>query len=279
MLEKNAMLVRLTIGVWSGRKHDKNVSHEAIKMFEASNNAGRFNKCLIAQEAIKNVQRVSNAARIFHYEQTLPWQDDGDRLLPAKNYFNYMERMKKLQLAFEDVVREFVAAYPDLKEQAKKSLGKMFNVEEYPDVTKIANKYRYSIIINPIPTSKNFIVDSINGELSIIKKEMDARREDILKEAIGDLWQRMHKVVEHVVEKLQDEKTIFRDSLIENVKELVELLPRLNVTNDKDLSDMAKRLEIDICNFDVEDLRADKKSRSKATNNAKKILKTMADYM
>ena len=44
-------------------------------------------------------------------------------------------------------------------------------------------------------------------------------------------------------ERLSDEKAIFRDSLFENLKELIDLLPKLNVTNDINIAKICNEMK------------------------------------
>ena len=58
-----------------------------------------------------------------------------------------------------------------------------------------------------------------------------------------------------MAEKLADSDKIFRDSLINNLCDLCDLLPKLNITGDKNLDNMRKEIEQQLCRYMPENLR------------------------
>jgi len=127
MLHDEAMIVRLSISKWTARKFDKTITQKVIREYGTADDSGRFNKVLIAKESIQVIDRAATAARAFHYEQTLPWDDAGGRILPAKNFMAYSKEMRTLKEKFGEAVREFVQNYPQYREEAETRLSGMFN--------------------------------------------------------------------------------------------------------------------------------------------------------
>ena len=112
-LTHDAMLVSLRIAAWSGRQYDRNASTHVAVHHEASVSAGRYNKCLLPKAAFAALTATMSAARSAHYAQTLPWDDQGSRLLTVANYEGYTELMDGLR---ERMVRErarFIEDYDD----------------------------------------------------------------------------------------------------------------------------------------------------------------------
>ena len=86
-------------------------------------------------------------ARSSHYEQTLPWDDQGSRMLTVSNYEHYMALLDGLR---ERMVRErarFIEDYEDNIDQARLDLGKLFRIEDYPSKEALQGKFgiRYRI--------------------------------------------------------------------------------------------------------------------------------------
>jgi len=63
-----------------------------------------------------------------------------------------------------------------------------------------------------------------------------------LSDAVANIWQRIKTQLSAMRDKLSDEKSIFRDSLFENLKDLIALLPNLNVTGDANIARMCNEL-------------------------------------
>jgi hypothetical protein len=60
---------------------------------------------------------------------------------------------------------------------------------------------------------------------------------------------RLTDVVTHIVDKLNQSESRFHASLVTNVVDLVDLLPRLNVNQDEELNRFAAEIKDRLCNF------------------------------
>lgn len=273
-LTEKAMLVRLSVSQWTARKYDRQVSKE-VDTTHGVENAGRYNKVLIALESIKKISRVANDARTFHYNNTLPWSDEGQRILPALNFMTYSKKMRQLHQEFDNAVSDFLQGFPALKADAKNRLNGLYHENDYPDQDTLKLKYRFDVSILPIPAGDNFIVDLVDDSLKEIQGEIDFKVESALVEATKDIWRRISAVLDHMINKLSTEGATFRNSLVGNVVELVELLPKFNLGNDPEMEAVRKELEQKICTLDPDDLRNNGSFREQAIEDAKSILDTV----
>jgi len=288
-LSEKAMLVNLHISNWSGRKYDRRVSDMVAEEYGAKPESGRYNKCLVAKDAIGKVQNIAVLARNFHYENTLPWTDEGSRILPVKNFDNYSNKLRKYRSQYEDAVQEFCEIYPTLKSQAKDDLGELYNPDDYPSPADIPGKFDFRINISPLPVSDDFRVALNEEDVSKIKDEIEERLKDAQDKALKDLWHRLYDVVDKVANRLSEpdrinkkgeiKPPVFRKSLIGNVVELVELLPKLNVTDDPRLEELRKEVEKKLAGVVPADLREDSEYRKQTAQEAKEILNKMSGYV
>jgi hypothetical protein len=76
---------------------------------------------------------------------------------------------------------------------------------------------------------------------------------------MGEAWQRLHKCLSNVSERLtlnsDGEEKLFRDSLVGNAHELIELLTHLNITKDPKLEQARIELNEAIGHHDADSLR------------------------
>jgi hypothetical protein len=278
MLSNEAMIVKLSISQWSARKLDKQVTKKVNEDYGAREDAGRYNKVLVDKEAILPITKAVSALRGFHDVNTLPWDDTGARLLPVANFDKYSAEMRKLGDAFDRAVEEFIDNYLRHCEEARGKLNTMFKESDYPSVYDIRRRYDHHVSIEPVPLGSDFRVTLQAKDAQRIKKEIDDQVKGREVEAMKDLFLRIHKVVGHYVERLDDPDAKFKDSLVDNLVELVELLPRLNVTNNPSLTKLTKDATDKLLVFSPENLRTDPEVRSKAVDNAKAILDKMSGY-
>ncbi len=279
MLRDEAMIVRLSISRWTGRKFDKKVTQKVADDYGASSDVGRYNKILIAGDAIKAVTQAVSTARTFHYENTLIWDDFGGRLLPSANFVTYSKKMRELRSDFEGAVDVFIENYHEYREEARRRLNQMFNEDDYPYREEIKTKFAFAVDIEPVPDKDDFRIQVQSKDINRIKRELESSLKDRTAEAMKELFGRVHKAVGHLADKLSDTDAIFRDSLVDNVAELASLLPKLNVTNDPKLTKLIADMKKKLCVFEPKELREDAKVRGHAADQAKAILEKMKGYM
>lgn len=278
-LSEKAMLARVTIHQWTARKFDKKAVEHVVRATGASKQAGRFTKYLIPREALKGISRISSQMRDFHYEQTLPWLDDGYRILPVRNYQNYVTRMSQLKELFQEQVGEFLMEYADLREKARFDLGELFNPAEYPTVDLIREKFGVEISVIPLPHSEDFRVSLNQQELDSLKTKLEEEVSGAYKKAIKDLWFRLYEPVKELAERLKDPEARFKVNLLHNISEIVQLLPTLNLDDDPALEQMRRDVERTLCGLNPESLRKNPQFRQETAEQAEALSKVMAGYM
>ena len=287
VVTEKAMLAKLRISRWAASKHDKKISADVAAQHGADVTMGRYSKRLVAKERLETIAQIATRARHHHYENTLPWLDDGARILPAANYFDYMQQQNAFRAEFEQAVSAFEKEYPVVLDDARRSLNGLFNEADYPDPGQIASKFAMQVDVDPMPTAEDFRVALSEDENARIRESIQGRLDDAVQGAINDVWHRVHDTVAKMVERLRayevdgDGKVhnAFRDSLVGNIRALSELLPKLNITNSNALEVMRQRLADELCSFDAPVLREDATIRNEIAANAEAILADIKDLM
>jgi len=259
MIQNSATLVDLGISIWTGRKLDKKVSEEIDQSKNTRARAGNYNKILLAgTKRLEELQKTVTVIRQWHYEQTLPWSDNGARLLTMANFFNYKTRLNHYMAQFESEVKDFLTDYPTLVTAAAFQLGDLFDPDEYPSAEELRGKFRFRYLFTPLPDAGDFRVDIGEAAQRELREQYEAGHNAMMAGAMKDIWERLHTCLSRMSDKLAgEEKQIFRDSLVNNATELCELLTRLNVTNDANLEHARKKLESALVGVDANALRKD----------------------
>ena len=69
-----------------------------------------------------------------------------------------------------------------------------------------------------------------------VKRDIEQQIEERLHDAVGDLYRRLSQAIERVSDRLQEDENgkplVFRDSMIENIRDIVDVVPRLNIFGD-----------------------------------------------
>jgi predicted transcriptional regulator len=156
-------------------------------------------------------------------------------------------------------------------------MGTMFKLHEFPTVYEIENKFRFNVAITPLPDFQDFRIDLNNAELSALQTEMKQQHENSIKTMETDLFKRLYEKLNKIVERLEDSETSFKDSLFNNLEEVLNELPELNITENKDLTDCIKKAKTAILK-DPESIRQDDKLRETVFNEASDLLETISGY-
>lgn len=270
-LSDRAMLAGLSLTSWSARKLDRKATERFNREQNASADAGRYNKLLIAEQHLKSLTQTDSAIRAEHYRLTLPWSDDGLRILPAKAFFEYRQKMSDFRVEREKVVAEFISAYPSLVADARHRLNGLFNPADYPEADRIQARFTFNVKFTPLPTGEDFRVTLGDEELSRIREEIDRNTREALSAGMRDAWNRLYEAVRHAAERLGDPKAIFRDSLIGNIRDLVGLLPALNVTDDPNLETLRREVERTLAQVAPDDCRQSPLLREKTAQIARNL--------
>lgn len=277
-LSEKAMLIRNRVSFWDARKFDRKISDEIADEKGAEHDVGRYNKQLFRREALRDLVRIKTAAKDYHNSVTLAW-DKNLRVLPSSMYFEYMQKMQDFRIQLERAAQELERDYPKWIADAKARLNGMFNQSDYPHQHDIASRFGIQTLVWPMPDSDDFRVALGSAETKRIKRDMAKQLEDQVNKSIGDLWQRVYEAVEKMRDVLGDKDKRISASLVSNLRDIVDLLPKLNVTGDPRLDKMAKTLGASLCKRDVETLRADDHIRAEQAQTADDILATMAGYI
>lgn len=277
-LNDKALLVQLNIGGWSGRKLDKRVTQDVARTNGVSTSAGRYNKCLLPGcSLLEDIHSKDGLIRNKFYENTLPWGIEGTFLLPTSNYLGFMTSFRKEKAERTLLVSRFAYDYPTLKAKAKQDLGPLYCESDYPAANEIERKFHMDIQVMPVPSS-DFRVQIGTDELARIQQDVEERLKSAQATAMKDLWNRVYEKVKHIHEKCADPKAIFRDSMIENARELCELLPRLNFADDPNLETMRQEIESKLLRH-PEILRLHPEMRRDTAAEAKAIMDKMSAIM
>jgi hypothetical protein len=278
-LSEKCMLVSLFIKCYSGRKNDKRVAEKVATDNGAAADAGRYSKLVISKQRIKELQKLASAVRTIHYTYTSPWSDDGRRMLPAAAFDKYAAEVRKAIALYDSAVAKFVADFDDLKEQRRIELNGLFCESDYPSTDQLRSDFLARFNVTPITDENDFRVTLSDDETEKIRAAIKRDCQDNLQGTLMDCWQRLYDAVNHMSQKLADGDSVFRDSLVGNVRELVDLLPLLNVSDDQNLIDAVDAVKTELCDREPKELRTEPTARKEQAAAAAKIVEAMGAFM
>ena len=258
-ISSSAMLVELSISVWTGRKKDRKAQAQVEADNQTAKNMTNVTKKLMGDHPLLT-QIQKHAAYIrtnIHYDMTLPWSDTGPRALTTARYFDYHKRMGAAKAEHEELVTRFLDEYEyDLMslQARQQALGQLFNASDYPSVSELTNKFGFRLNYMPMPETGDFRLDVGTEAQEVLKAAYADFYQRKTVEAMNDVWKRSYKVLTHVSERLADPepgfagvvtkegRKKFSDTLIEDIVEMTEVLKTCNITQDEKMLRMERHL-------------------------------------
>lgn len=287
-LSDRAMLAELSVTQWSARKLDRRITDQVNSEHNAAADACRVNKLLVPKESLAEVQAAISAARDEHAKRTLAWRDNGPRILSAAGYLAYADAMRRHRHEIERKADEFAAAYPGLVASAPARMNGLYDPADYPAASEIRGRFRFSVVISPVPAADDFRVTVGAEAEAAIRADIESRAAEALAASKREIGERITELAGRMVERLRATRTtkdggigagIFRDSLVENVRELAELIPSLNIDGDPALAEIGRRMAAELAAHAPAELRESAELRASVADAASAILDELAPFM
>lgn len=267
-LQESALLVDVTISEWKARRRDHEITKEVETRHEVKQ-AGNYNKALITSEELAPIRHAARAYYDFHRNNTLPWNDKGTRLLPAENIMDYLTGTSELQMKFESAVDAFIANYDFILTNARVRLNGLFRPGQYPKVQDLKYKFQIKSSMMNVPAT-DFQLSLSDSQLEQLKQQAQLEIENRLAQAHAENWNRIKEQLHRMKTIFSTENSPIYASMYDNLSELIRVLPKLNITQDKAIDEICYEL----CGLvaPVEEVRKHKEIRKEKAKEVDAIL-------
>ena len=156
-LATSALIVNVDVNVWTATKQDRAISDEVTSSKNASSEAGKFTKNLLANSpdhrALLNYRQT-----VYNWLQRCTYDWAGAmRLLPMINLEKFKKEYEGHEKAFDDLFNKFIASYPTMVSDAAFKQGDMFNRSEYPEPQELRSKFRIKLFVTKVKWERSSI--------------------------------------------------------------------------------------------------------------------------
>lgn len=284
-ISDRAMLVNVHISMFSATKTDKKITAEVAQQHGSDENMGRYAKNLVAKGAMDKLKRLAAGIREEHYKRTLPWAEDGARILTSVGYLAYAEWIRKQENEFWTAVDEFASQWSSFVADARVKLNGLFDASDYPTEGELRRRFGFRWQVRPVPAAGDFRVALGADEVSAIKAGIQAEQQATIDAAMRDVWGRMRDVVGKMAERLKlydpnkPSDAPFRDTLVTNIGDLLDMVPSLNLTGDSTVNAFANAMRQSLTKFSAQDLRDKDWARVDTAAAAQSILDQMSQFV
>jgi len=275
-----ALLVDWSISTWTGRRTDKKATAELLHQNGARKGVASVNKSIMGN--FDELSALTSAKTRFDSAlkgATMPWTDNGLRLLPVAQHQEFEHMITGLQQEWEDLLNKFRSAYAFKIGQAQLELGKLFDPDIYPPVDHVISKFKFTYHYMPLANASDFRVQIGHEQAAQIRDQYAAMYDTQLQAAMGDVWQRVHTALTHLIDKLnacdENEKTRLHNSTVETIHSMARLLDACNLTNDPQMTQAANAIRDMMLGVNKDALKLSETLRGDTRKKAESIAKTI----
>jgi hypothetical protein len=247
-ISSSAMLVEMSISLWTGKRLDKRASEEAASANNAQKGVARVTKDLLFECAeLDALVKFGANVRNMHYNSTLPWSDMGPRLLPTTKFFAYQQMITRLQTEFNRMVNNLIDVYDLEVAQQQAKMGDLYNPDEYPTAEQLRAKFAFRINYIPLPDAGDWRLDIGNEALASLQEQYQAHYAGQLDTAMRDIWTRLYKTLSTLSAQLSDQTADGKtpklyQSVFDRALEIIDMMETCNITGDTTMQVMQRRL-------------------------------------
>lgn len=284
-LASSAYIVSVEVKVWTATKQDRAISNEVTSQKNASADAGRFTKNLLANcpehKAVLNYRQT-----VYNWLQRATYDWAGAmRLLPMFTIEKFKKEYAQHEAAFAKLLDDFEAAYPTLISDAAFKQGDMFDRSEYPEPHEVRSKFRIKLFITSVPANdfrSGVIADAIAEDLEKhYQRQVEEIVDSVMEDAAGrfvEIASRLRNSCEEVVAdedgKVKRKKVY--ETTVNQAREIAQTLKNFNLTGNAALNEACEAMEEALSGVTLVDLRESAYVRQTVKNDIDDILSKFA---
>ena len=289
-IASRAMKAVLHRGNGAGNRNRDKAAEQLVK--EQFGDQGQIvTRKLFANKAglIARRNQLANEMYAYHMRSTLPHGDDGSRLLPNSQYFEYTTKMASYEAELQRQAQYIVDNWDDIvdadmteRNAALTAQGKpaTASAADYPTAGQAQALMYITWRLEPISTAADFRYDVAPEVKARLDEQLVAMQEAAKEEIFGRMLEPMSRFVKKLSVPIDEKGSVFRNSLVENLNELLADLPKMNFDGDPRVEEALAELRQIITPyvFNPDTLRQDGTARSEARRKMEELQKKLEGY-
>jgi len=284
VLKSKALMVRLVRKKLNRNKMDKDLGQIIRDLKNVSESgAVRVNKSLFAKACTDAYMKVYNDGSKYFYRVTLPWDDRGWRLLGIELFEDFQKTVKGYTKDYRKHVLDFIENIESHIEEARGMLGDAFSMDDYKFISPngtvdreyLLEQFAFEIEFNTVTSGDDLRATLTEDDREVIAEQINKQATENFQKANQHIITSLHECIFAIHERLCVDENVFRDTLITNLEDLCDLIPKMNIAGDATINELAADAKLKLAKWDPAVLRDVPSIRKDVSNEAKKILKGM----
>jgi hypothetical protein len=284
-ITQKCVITHVRVETWHGILDSQEGDDAVRAAHRNAKGTSQVKKRLVRKERLERGEAIARQIRAFHREITWPWLDNNGRICDAAVGLPKLTKgIRDLQDQLEEWLdNELVPNYPAIVQEGLADLNGLGNIADYPSPSEIKAQYRvYPPVPLPVPIANDVRVKLANEDIEVMRAQVESTIRAMVAAGVQETARKIIAVVAKMSATLKNyeghQKGRFNDTLVDNVREVVDNLETLNILDDPVLTQARKDMLKELCRFDAKELRKDEKARQDVAAEADKILKSMEAY-
>ena len=230
--------------------------------------------------AYRAVAAVRSEASSYWRTVTLPFPEAGIRLLPQSSLSTFASTMQTYRERLQETARELAAQYDQIKSEAERRLGTLFNASDYP--TTLDGLFDLEVSYPTIEPPAYLVAlhpDVYQQEQARVRERFESAVE-LAEQAFATELQRL---TAHLAERLtglhDGQPKVFRDSAVENLREFFDRFRRLNIRSSPELDMLVEQAQQTINGVEPQTLRDSNRLRQMVARDFEQIQASVGDLL
>lgn len=234
----------------------------------------------IRDPAYRQVARVRSEASAYWRCVTLPYPEPGIRLLDQNSLGLFANTMAAYRDRLHAAAAEFAGAYEQMKAEARRRLGTLFNEADYP--ATLEGLFDLEVSYPPIEPPRYLVAlspDLYRQEQARVRERFESAIELAEQAFAGELGRLMQHLAERLSGTTDGRPRIFRDSAIENIRGFIDRFERLNVRSSRQLDQLVAQARATVAGLAPRELRTSRSLRESVARDARAIESAVDAFM
>lgn len=255
-LRDKAICVVLKRRMFNPHLTDRNATAVAESAL-GTRGAGKFRKELLKGCAeLREVQRKFTALYEYVRDNTLPWMDEGMRVLPNENYIGFANEISHLRSDCMNAVEKLADVWDAAVANDANTLGSVFNPNDYPSASQMKELWGIRVTFCPVPSATDFRCDMDEQDMQNLEDEIRTVESNATEHLMRELFNPIKAMADKLGEDPGKRKSpIFRDTLVSNVWDICRRAKGLNINHDPRIDEIISETEGILKNVDAQILR------------------------
>ncbi len=212
----------------------------------------------------------------------LPWDERGFKIVSNSRIPQVEKLVSDAQLEGEDKLDIFIKSFAEHVDNDRVICGTAFREKDYPTEAVLRAKHSIEVDIALVPDPEQDVRAGWTNEMRVRhKKQILKQEKEKVSRAMLDAASRIQEHIKKIVNRVEGytgkKDGSYKDSLIQNVRDMASMIQEFNLTNDPAMEAVYQKIVHDICTLDPKAMRGDKDLSNKAVENAKDILDSIGN--